>query len=75
MTEYLRHLSKVHFKQKLLAAVPSAAPYKCPADGCNVAKKDRWAPFLFGLKTLKRNYFIENWMGDSYSNKGEEFDP
>ena len=42
MTEYLRHLSKVHFKQKLLACVSQVAPFKCPAVGCEVIKKDRF---------------------------------
>ena len=41
MTEYLRHLSKVHFKQKLLSITPKEAPFKCPAEGCDVTKKDR----------------------------------
>lgn len=41
MTEYLRHLSKVHFKQKLLSSVASVPPFKCPFDGCSVTKKDR----------------------------------
>jgi hypothetical protein len=42
MTEYLRHLSKVHFKHKLLSCVPKTSPFKCPAKDCDVTKKDRF---------------------------------
>ncbi len=42
MSEYLKHLSKVHFKHKLLSMVPKTSPYKCPWEGCEVVKKDRY---------------------------------
>ena len=42
ITEYLRHLSKVHFKNKLLSYVPKTAPFRCPAKDCEVTKKDRF---------------------------------
>ena len=42
MSEHLRHLSKVHFKHKLLSEMPKTAPYKCPWSGCEVTKKDRF---------------------------------
>ena len=42
MSEYLKHLSKVHFKHKLLTFVPKSPPYKCPMEGCEVVKKDRY---------------------------------
>ena len=42
MSEYLRHLSKVHFKHRLLSEMPKAPPYKCPWPGCEVTKKDRF---------------------------------
>ena len=42
MSEYLKHLSKVHFKHKLLTMVPKSRPYKCPWNGCEVVKKDRY---------------------------------
>ena len=42
MSEYLKHLSKVHFKNKLLTMVPKSRPYKCPWVGCEVVKKDRY---------------------------------
>ena len=40
-SEYSKHLSKVHFKHKLLSMVPKSPPYKCPWKGCEVVKKDR----------------------------------
>ena len=42
MSEYLKHLSKVHFKHKLLSEMPKQAPYKCPWPSCEVTKKDRF---------------------------------
>jgi hypothetical protein len=42
MPEYLKHLCKVHFKHKLLSMVPKQQPYKCPWNGCEVTKKDRF---------------------------------
>ena len=42
MSEYLKHLSKVHFKHKLLSSMPKTPPFKCPWNGCEVSKKDRF---------------------------------
>jgi len=42
ITEHLKHLSKVHFKHKLLSCVPKSAPYRCPWQDCEVVKKDRF---------------------------------
>ena len=42
MSEYLKHLSKVHFKHKLLSMVTKTAPFRCPWNGCEVTKKDRF---------------------------------
>ena len=42
ITEHLKHLSKVHFKHKLLSCVPKNAPYRCPWNECEVVKKDRF---------------------------------
>ena len=40
--EYLKHISKIHFKHKLLEMVPNTSPYKCPWEGCEIVKKDRF---------------------------------
>ena len=42
LSEYLKHLSKIHFKHKLSEMVPKTPPYKCPFQGCDVVKKDRY---------------------------------
>ena len=43
LSEYLKHLSKIHFKHKLLSMVPTTSPYKCPWQGCEMVKKDRFS--------------------------------
>ena len=42
MSDYLKHLSKVHFKNKLLSMVTKTAPFRCPWNACEVTKKDRF---------------------------------
>ena len=42
ITDHLKHLSKVHFKHKLLSCVPKNAPFRCPWNECQVTKKDRF---------------------------------
>ena len=43
LADYLKHLSKIHFKSKLLSMVPSTEPFICPFDGCGLEKKDHLA--------------------------------
>ena len=40
LADYLKHLSKIHFKTKLLALVPSEEPFLCPHEHCGQEKKD-----------------------------------
>lgn len=40
LTEYLKHLSKNHFKNKLMQSIPKQDP-KCPVPGCEFDRKDR----------------------------------
>jgi hypothetical protein len=40
LADYLKHLSKIHFKTKLLSMVPSSEPFRCPFEGCELEKKD-----------------------------------
>ena len=43
LADYLKHLSKIHFKSKLLSMVTSTEPFICPFDGCGLEKKDHLA--------------------------------
>ena len=40
LADYLKHLSKIHFKSKLLSMVPSSEPFLCPFESCGLEKKD-----------------------------------
>ena len=39
--EYLKHLSKQHFKHKLMESIPRGSDPRCPYPGCDFDKKDR----------------------------------
>ena len=72
MSQYLKHLSKVHFKHKLLTQVPKSPPYKCPVEGCEVVKKDRYNISLHYGMTHKAALKLMQEMPEDALNEASE---
>ena len=72
LADYLKHLSKIHFKSKLLSMVPSTEPFICPFDGCGLEKKDHLALAVhYGINHKEWNldfHFVisSNFLPSSY---------